>query len=100
MHWHAQMARQNLLFNILFQCFRVANNAQQPGDRHVAVNQRLGLITVADAYPARGFDGAVAAVQAVIQNPRQIVAVDDALNQGFVWIQAGVKHPQNLLEMT
>lgn len=39
------MARQNLLFNILFQCFRVADNAQQPGNRHMAVNQRLGLIT-------------------------------------------------------
>jgi hypothetical protein len=39
-------------------------------------------------------------VQAVIQNPRQIVAVDDAPNQGFVWVQAGVEHPQNLFEVT
>ena len=90
MHWQAQMARQNLLFNILFQCFRVADNAQQPGDRHMAVNQRLGLITIADAYPARGFDGAVAAVQAVIQSPRQIVAVDDASNQCLIRVEAGI----------
>ena len=28
MHWQVQMAHQNFLFDTLFQCFRVAKNAQ------------------------------------------------------------------------
>ncbi len=46
-------------------------------------------LRVADIDPVSSLHRAVAAVQTIVQNPRDIVPMDDTPDQGFLRIEAG-----------
>ncbi|KOR41319.1 hypothetical protein ADT25_17600 [Xanthomonas oryzae] len=41
---------------------------------------------IADVHPAVAPHATVAAVQAIVQNPRQVIAMDNAPDQAFLWV--------------
>jgi len=55
---------------------------------------------ITDADPIRGLHHAVAAVQAVIQNPGQVVTMDDTPDQRLFRIELGVEHQMNILSLS
>ncbi len=59
----------------------VQETARWPGYRMFCA--LVDQLWIADAHSVRSLHPAVSAVQAVVQNPRQIIAVDDAPDQRF-----------------
>jgi hypothetical protein len=53
-------------------------------------------VSVANVHVLRCLHVRICAVQTVVQNLRQVVAMDDTPNQSLLWIQSAVDHLRNI----
>ena len=60
----------------------------------------INQLRIADVNPVGRLCKAVAAVQAVVESPLQIVAVDNAPDQCLVRVEIGVNHVKNMFSST
>nr|WP_283161771.1 hypothetical protein [Xanthomonas nasturtii] len=70
-------------------------------DRYRMIGALVDQFLVTDVHPICALYGSITAVQAVFQNPGQVVAMDDTPDQGFLRVEVWVVpwHPSVLIHI-